>query len=44
MTLPILKDKREVRPINTGISIHQIRGGNLGAATPTEAFRKSSWH
>jgi hypothetical protein len=33
----ILEDKREVLPIYARISIHQIRGGDLGAARGAKA-------
>ena len=34
MPLPTLEDKREVVPIYARISIHQIRGRDLGTAAP----------
>jgi hypothetical protein len=33
---PILENNREVLPIYTGISIHQIRDGDLGTAPPAK--------
>jgi hypothetical protein len=44
MPLPTLEDKREVVPIYARISIHQIRGRDLGTAAPAVTSRKSAWH
>jgi hypothetical protein len=44
MPLPTLEDKREVLPIYARISIHQIRGRDLGTAAPAVTSRKSAWH
>jgi hypothetical protein len=44
MPLPTLEDKREVVPIYARISIHKIRGRDLGTAAPTVTSRKSAWH
>jgi hypothetical protein len=44
MPLPTLEDKREVLPIYARISVHQIRGRDLGTASPAVTSRKSAWH
>jgi hypothetical protein len=44
MPPPTLEDNREVLPIYARISIHQIRGRDLGAAAPAVTSRKSTSH
>jgi hypothetical protein len=44
MLPPTLEDKREVLPIDTGINVDQIRGGDLCAAASTETPPAWAWH